>query len=103
MRVSVVPEPQERDGTALIEIGFLNAEVSMTNHSTVFVKLDVHKHSIVAAYSVGFGEVQSLGNVGVRDRDIDRLCTRMQSKASDAVRLRSRALWLRPAATPERL
>ena len=36
----------------------------MTNHSTVFVGLDVHKDSIVAAYSVGFGEMQSLGNVG---------------------------------------
>jgi len=82
-RVSVVPEPQERDGTALIEIGFLNAEVSITNHSTIFVGLDVHKDSIVAAHSVGFGEVQSLGNVGVRDRDMDRLCTRMQSKAPE--------------------
>ncbi len=50
----------------------------MTNHSTVFVGLDVHKDTIVAAYSVAFGEVQSLGNVGVRDCDIDRLCTRLR-------------------------
>lgn len=54
----------------------------MNNDSTVFVGLDVHKESIVAAYSVGLGEVQSLGNIGVRDCDIDKLCTRMQSKAS---------------------
>lgn len=54
----------------------------MANHSTVFVGLDVHKDSIVAAYSVGFGEVIGLGDVGVLDRDIDRLCRRMQSKAS---------------------
>jgi transposase len=54
----------------------------MANHSTVFVGLDVHKDSIVAAYSVGFGEVVGLGDVGVLDRDIDRLCRRMQSKAS---------------------
>jgi transposase len=54
----------------------------MANDSTVFVGLDVHKDSIVAAYSVGFSEVVSLGKVGIRDRDIDRLCSRMQSKAS---------------------
>ncbi|EQD55633.1 hypothetical protein B2A_05612, partial [mine drainage metagenome] len=36
----------------------------MKNDSTVLVGLDVHKDSIVAAYSVGLGEVQVLGNVG---------------------------------------
>ncbi len=36
-------------------------EVSMPNHSTVFVALDVHQKSIVAAYAVGTGEVQDLG------------------------------------------
>ena len=54
----------------------------MKNDSTVYVGLDVHKDSIVAAYSVGLGEVQSLGNIGVLDRDLNRLCTRMQSKAA---------------------
>ena len=58
------------------------AEVSMKNDSTVYVGLDVHKESIVAAYSIDLGEVQSLGNIGVLQRDIDRLCTRMQSKGS---------------------
>lgn len=57
----------------------------MSNDSTVFVGLDVHKESIVAAYSVGLGEVQSLGNIGVRDCDVDKLCNRMQGKASKAV------------------
>lgn len=48
--------------------------------TTVHVALDVHKDSIIAAYSVGLGEVQNLGNVGVLERDITKLCTRMQSK-----------------------
>ncbi len=50
--------------------------------TTVHVALDVHKDSIIAAYSVGLGEVQNLGNVGVLERDITRLCARMQSKGS---------------------
>jgi transposase len=54
----------------------------MRNHSTVYVGLDVHKDSIVAAYAVDDSEVHDLGQVGVLQRDLDRLCTRMQSKAS---------------------
>ena len=54
----------------------------MNNDSTVYVGLDVHKDSIAAAYAIGLGEVESLGAMGVLDRDIDRLCTRMQSKGS---------------------
>jgi transposase len=52
----------------------------MRNDSTVYVGLDVHKESIVAAYAVGSGEVQDLGNIGVLHRDLDRLCRGMQSK-----------------------
>lgn len=54
----------------------------MSKDNTVFVGLDVHKDSIVAAYCLGFGEIQDLGQIGVLDRDLDRLCKRMQSKAS---------------------
>ena len=54
----------------------------MPNHSTVFVALDVHQKSIVAAYAVGTGEVQDLGCIGTRQCDLDRLCERMQSKGS---------------------
>jgi transposase len=54
----------------------------MRNDTIVYVGLDVHKESIVAAYAVGLGEVQDLGDIGVLQRDLDRLCTRMQSKAS---------------------
>lgn len=57
----------------------------MNNDSTVFVGLDVHKDSIVVAYSVGFGEVEVLGKIAPRVSDIDRLCKRMQSKASNVV------------------
>lgn len=57
----------------------------MQHDSTVYVGLDVHKESIVAAYSVGFGEVAHLGEVGVLQRDIQRLCQKMQSKASSVV------------------
>ncbi|MDR5781233.1 hypothetical protein QCE63_17660 [Caballeronia sp. LZ065] len=57
----------------------------MKNDSTVFVGLAVHKDSIVVAYSVGFGEVEVLGKIGTRAADIDRLCKRMQSKASTVV------------------
>ena len=41
----------------------------MRNDTTVFVGLDVHKDSIVAAYAIGAGEIQDLGNVGVLQRD----------------------------------
>lgn len=57
----------------------------MQHDSTVYVGLDVHKESIVAAYSVGFGEVAHLGEVGVLQRDMQRLCQKMQSKASSVV------------------
>lgn len=53
----------------------------MENDSTVVVGLDVHKDSIVAAYAIDGGAVQDLGNVGVRECDWDRLCTRMRGKA----------------------
>ena len=65
--------------------GFPYAEVSMANDNTVYVGLDVHKKSIVAAYSVGFGQVVHLGEVGVLQRDIQRLCQKMQSKAASVV------------------
>ena len=42
----------------------------MKNDSNVYVGLDVHKDSIVAAYAVEFGEIQSLGNTGVLERVI---------------------------------
>src|ERR1700692_1256343 len=59
-----------------------DTEVSMSSDSVVLVGLDVHKDSIMVAYSVGFGDVENLGKISPRATDIDRLCKRMQSKAS---------------------
>lgn len=52
------------------------------NDSTVYVGLDTHKDSNVAAYAIGLGEVQNLGNIGVGECELDRLCQRMQSKGA---------------------
>ena len=38
-------------------------EAGMRNDTTVFVGLGVHKDSIAAAYSIGVGEIQDLGNI----------------------------------------
>lgn len=54
----------------------------MRNDSTVFVALDVHQKSIVGAYAVGTAAVQDLGNIGILQRDLDRLCQRMQAKGA---------------------
>ena len=43
------------------------------------------KESILAAYAVDMGEVQSFGNIGVLERDLDRLRTRLQSKGSRVI------------------
>lgn len=55
----------------------------MSEDNIVYVGLDVHKDSIVAAYSVGYGPIQNLGKIGTLDRDINRLCKRVQSKGSE--------------------
>ncbi len=59
--------------------------VGINDDSTIFMGLDVHKKSNLAAYSISLGEVQSLGNIGVLEPALVRLCTRMQSKGSRVV------------------
>lgn len=54
----------------------------MKDDSTVYVGLDVHKESITVPYAIDAGEVESLGKIGTTQTGIDRLCKRLQSKAS---------------------
>lgn len=54
----------------------------MKDDSTVYVGLDVHKESITVAYAIDAGEVESVGKIGTTQTEIDRLCKRLQSKAS---------------------
>src|SRR5262245_41451529 len=55
----------------------------MTQSSTLYVGMDVHKDSIAVAYIVQDhgAEVVSLGNIGTRQCDIDKLIRRLQSKS----------------------
>src|SRR5215510_11392807 len=57
---------------------------AMTQSSTLYVGLDVHKESIAVAYVAQehHAEVVSLGNIGTRQCDIDKLIRRLQSKSS---------------------
>jgi transposase len=52
----------------------------MRNDSTVYVGLGLHKDSITVACAIDAGEVELLGKTGTTKADIDRLCTRLQSK-----------------------
>ena len=59
----------------------------MHQSSTLYVGLDVHKESIAVAYVAQepHAEVVSLGNIGTRQCDIDKLIRRLQSKSPHLV------------------
>jgi transposase len=61
---------------------FSDLEASMQNDSTLYVGLDVHKDSITIAYAKGLGDVELLGKIGTSQIEIDRLCKRLQTKAT---------------------
>jgi transposase len=59
----------------------------MTQSTTLYVGLDVHKDSIAVAYVAHEhgAEVIYLGPIGTRQGDIDQLIRKMQSKARHLV------------------
>jgi transposase len=59
----------------------------MSQSSTLFIGMDVHKDSITVAYvAQNHGaEVMSLGAIGTRQSDIDQLIRKMQSKAKHLI------------------
>jgi len=59
----------------------------MSNSSTLYVGLDVHKDAIAVAYvaKAHDAEVTFLGTIGTRQADIDQLVRKLQSKAAHLV------------------
>ena len=65
----------------------------MSQSSTLYVGMDVHKESIAVAYvaQAHGAEVVSLGTIGTRQCDIDQLLRNLQSKGPQRVRSPSAA------------
>src|SRR5215510_5587069 len=60
---------------------------TMSQSSTLFIGMDVHKDSIAVAYVAQEhgAAVASLGTIGTRQCDIDQLIRKMQSKATHLI------------------
>jgi transposase len=59
----------------------------MSQSSTLFIGMDVHKDTIAVAYVAQEhgAEVTYLGTIGTRQCDIDQLVRKMQSKAKHLI------------------
>src|SRR5262249_16097508 len=59
----------------------------MSQSSTLFIGMDVHKETIAVAYVAQdyATEVTYLGTIGIRQCDIDQLVRKMQSKAQHLI------------------
>jgi transposase len=59
----------------------------MSQSSTLYIGMDVHKDTIAVAYVAKDhnAEVVSLGTIGTRQADIDQLIRKMQSTAQHLV------------------
>jgi transposase len=62
-------------------------KANLNIYSTLYVGLDVHKESIAVAYvaKAHHAEVVSLGTIGTRQCDIDKLIRQLQSKSSHLI------------------
>src|SRR5512145_2377224 len=65
----------------------LTRRSTMSQSRTLFIEMDVHKDSMAVAYVAQehHAEVLSLGAIGTRQCDIDKLIRRLQSKSSHLV------------------
>ena len=73
----------DNNETEILSIAFHTRRSTMSQSSTLFIGMDVHKETIAVAYVAQDhgAEVTYLGTLGTRQCDIDQLIRKMQSKA----------------------
>ena len=77
----------------------------LESSKTLYVGLDVHKDSIAVAYAPDDrgAEVVSLGTIGTRHSDIDKLIRKPQAKGATLVFVyEARPVWLLAVSVPRR-
>ncbi|EEA02885.1 hypothetical protein BH160DRAFT_1737, partial [Burkholderia sp. H160] len=79
---SSIRQRPEQGGSAAMHGPSHHSRLTRWWHAMERGGVRTHKESITAAYAVGIGEVELLGKIGTSKTDIDRLCQRMQSKAT---------------------
>ena len=73
----------DNNETEILSFAFHTRRSTMSQSSTLFIGMDVHKETIAVAYVAQDhgAEVTYLGTLGTRQCDIDQLIRKMQSKA----------------------